>query len=85
MSEEKNQVLIHSQVGCIDSSIDFWCMQDPMVVDFIDCLLEICPSWQSKFEFLLRPLQACRAGGQRRDTAISRWTWSAKLDGILQE
>ena len=59
VSEEKNQMFVHSQVSCIDGSVDFRCVQNPMVIDFIYRLLEICPRWQSKFEFLLRPLQAC--------------------------
>ena len=70
VSEEKNQVLVHSQVSRIDGSINLRSVQNPMVIDFIYGLLEICPGWQTQFEFLLRTLQACRAWGNWRDTAI---------------
>lgn len=57
VGEEEDQVLVHAHVGRIDGSIELGCMQYPMIVDLVDRLLEICPSWQTKFQFFLCTLQ----------------------------
>ena len=48
LSEEENEVLFHRYVTGVDGTVDLGCVEDAMIVDFVDQLLEVCPRWQTK-------------------------------------
>ena len=53
LCEEENEVLFHRYVTGVDGTVDLGCVEDAMIVDFVDQLLEVCPRWQAKLKFFL--------------------------------
>ena len=60
-------------------------MQDSMVVQLIDSLFEISPSWQTQLELFLCASQTSAAGRARRIQFFWIGSGCAKLDRVLKE
>ena len=58
VSEVQDEMLLQAQVSVVDSTIDFWSMEDPMVINVVDLLFKLSPVPQSELELLLSSLQA---------------------------
>ena len=82
--EKDDQVFVHAHVIGVDHAIDLWRVVDPVIVDFVDQLLEVLPGWQFHLELLFArgASQARRDGGCRRFVV---WAGSRCLNRVLDE